>query len=178
MKPSTGAYIGAALFVALMIAFGTVGDRPPAPRVLTLIGLLGVGSHLVLLPVVAATGSASWSRACGYAWIAIDVMLNVAGINGAALPSVMPLRLGGHVLAAVWIADAALAAGALVQPVGLILAALLGFHALAAPWIPEWVLFIPFAMIPLWLVLLGRALGRSPRPTSSPARAPSALRTS
>ena len=98
MKPSTGAYIGAALFVVLMIAFGTVGDGPPSAAVMATIGLVGVTSHLVLLPVVSASGSTSWARACGCSWIAIDVMLNVAGINGAALATLMPLRLGGHVL--------------------------------------------------------------------------------
>jgi hypothetical protein len=105
-------------------------------------------------------------------------MLNVAAINGMTLAAVMPLRLGGHVLLAVWIVDAALAMGGLVQPIGLVLAALLAFHALAARWIPAWVLFIPFAIIPLWLVLVGRAIGLRPDPTSSPERAPSALRTS
>jgi hypothetical protein len=170
MKPSTGAYIGAALFVALMIAFSAVGDAPPTAAVMATIGVLGVTSHLVLLPVVSATGSASWSRACGYSWIAIDVMLNVAAINGMTLAAVTPLRLGGHVLLAVWIVDAALAMGGLVQPIGLVLAALLAFHALAARWIPAWVLFIPFATIPVWLVLLGRALARATAATSSPAR--------
>jgi len=178
VKPSIAAYIGAALFVGLMIGFSTVGDGPPTAAMLATIGVLGVTSHLVLLPVVSATGSASWSRACGYSWIAIDVMLNVAAINGMTLAAAMPLRLGGHVLLAVWIVDAALAMGGLVQPIGLVLAALLAFHALAARWIPAWVLFIPFAMIPLWLVLVGRAIGLRPEATSSPERAPSALRTS
>jgi hypothetical protein len=162
MKASTGAYLGAALFVMLMIAFATVGDGPPSAAVMATIGLLGVTSHLVLLPVVSASGSTSWARACGYSWIAIDVMLNVAGINGAALATLMPLRLGGHVLAALWIGDAALASGGVVAAVGMVLAALLGGHAVTAPWIPPWVIFLPFMMIPVFLVLIGRAIERAP----------------
>jgi hypothetical protein len=169
MKPSNGAYIGAALFVALMVAFSTVGDGPPTAAIMATIGLVGVTSHLVLLPVVAASGSTSWTRACGYSWIAIDVMLNVAGINGAALPTLMPLRLGGHVLAALWIGDAALASGGAAAAVGMILAVLLGGHAVTAPWIPSWAIFLPFMMIPVFLVLLGLAMSRAPQPQSAPA---------
>jgi len=161
MKPATCAFIGAALFVGLMAAFSAIGDSPPTGGMLLVLGMLGVSSHLVLLPVVSATGRAAWTRACGYSWIAIDVMLNVASINGMTLAAVTPLRLGSHVLTAVWIADAALRAGGLPRPVGLVLAALLAGHALTAPWIPVWVLFIPFVLIPVWLVLLGRSLQRA-----------------
>jgi hypothetical protein len=160
MKPSTGAYVGAGLFVGLMIAFSTVGNEPPGAVTLAAIGVIGVTAHLVLLPVVSATGSMPWARAGGYSWVAIDVMLNVAAINGAPLDTLMPLRLGGHVLAAVWIADAARSAGGIVGVVGTVLAVLLGGHAVSAPWVPAWVLFLPFTLIPVWLVLLGRALQR------------------
>jgi len=161
MNAARAAYIGAALFVGLMAAFSAIGDMPPAGGLLLVLGVLGISSHLVLLPVVCASGRTAWARACGYAWIAIDVMLNVASINGMTLAAVTPLRLGSHVLTAVWIADAALTAGGLPRSVGLALAALLAGHAVTAPWIPAWVLFIPFVLIPVWLVLLGRALQRA-----------------
>ena len=161
MNAARAAYIGAALFVGLMAAFSAIGDTPPAGGLLLVLGVLGISSHLVLLPVVCASGRTAWARACGYAWIAIDVMLNVASINGMTLAAVTPLRLGSHVLTAVWIADAALTAGGLPRSVGLVLAALLAGHAVTAPWIPAWVLFIPFVLIPVWLVLLGRALQRA-----------------
>ena len=168
MKSSTAAYIGAALFIALMVTFSTLGDRPPSGGQLLLLGVLGVGSHLVLLPVVSAAGRAAWARACGYSWIAIDVILNVASVNGMALAAVTPLRLGGHILAALWIADAAISAAGIARVVGVVLAVLLAFHAFAAQRVPAWVLFIPFTLIPLWLVLLGRALPKTPR--QPPAR--------
>ena len=161
MKPATAAYTGAALFVALMATFGSLGDTTPTGAILLVLGILGVSSHLVLLPVVCVTGRTPWARAAGYSWIAIDVMLNVASINGMTIAAVTPFRLGAHVLAAVWIADAALSAGGLARLAGIVLATLLAGHALTAPWIPAWVLFIPFAMVPLWLAVLGRELQRA-----------------
>ena len=143
-----------------MVAFSTIGDTVPAGGMLLLLGVLGVASHLVLLPVICVSGRTTWSRACGYSWIAIDVMLNVASINGMTIAAVTPFRLGAHVLAAVWIADAALSAGGLARLAGIALATLLAGHALTAPWIPALVLFIPFAMVPLWLAVLGRELQR------------------
>jgi hypothetical protein len=166
MKPATAAYIGAALFVALMAAFSAIGDTVPGGGMLLLLGILGVGSHLVLLPVVSTTGSAPWARVCGYSWIAMDVILNVASINGMTLAAVMPLRLGSHILAAVWITDAALSAGGIVRIAGVVLALLLAGHALTAPWIPPWVLFIPFVMVPVWLALVGRHLQRNAGPAA------------
>lgn len=158
MKAATAAYVGAALFVGLMVAFGSLGDTTPSGGMLLLLGILGASSHLVLLPVVAVSGRAPWARAGGYSWIAIDVVLNVASVNGMTLAAVTPFRLGAHVLAAVWIADAAVGAGGLVRAVGILLAGLLAGHALTAPWIPAWVLFIPFVLVPVWLTLLGRQL--------------------
>ena len=161
MKPSTAAYFGAVLFVALMAAFSSIGNTPPSGGMLLLLGILGVSAHLVLLPVVGATVRAAWARACGYSWLAIDVVLNVASVNGMTIDAVTPFRLGAHILAAVWIVDAALGAGRLARLVGLALAALLAFHAMASPWIPMRVIFIPFMLIPVWLVLLGRTMQRT-----------------
>src|SRR5574342_136250 len=110
-KPAACAFIGAALFLALMAAFSAIGDTPPSGAMLLVLGGLGVSSHLALLPVVGASGGAAWTRACGYSWIAIDVMLVGASIYGLLLAAGTPFRLGAHVLAAVWIADAALTAG-------------------------------------------------------------------
>ena len=162
MKAATGAYIGAALFIALMVAFSAVDQTTPSSAMVLLIGAIGVISHLVLLPVVSRAGTASLSRACGYAGIMIDVMLNVATINGMSPSAVTPLRLGGHIPAGLWIADAALAAGGVAKAIGVPLAMLLVVHAMSAPWIPQWVLFIPFTLIPVWLVVLARHLQAKP----------------
>src|SRR5262249_24554282 len=63
MNPATGAYAGAALFVGLIVAFSAIRDSAPSPALLFAIGLLGACSHLALLPVIDARGSAGWTRA-------------------------------------------------------------------------------------------------------------------
>ena len=159
---ANGAFSGAALFVALIITFSIVGDGDQPARVRLVIGVFGALSHLALLPVVAALPAPAWAQACGYMWIGIDVMLNVAAINGADAGVVTALRLGGHVPAALWIAVAARGPGGAVGVVGVVLGALLMGHAFVSQWLPPWVLFIPFVLIPVWLVLVGRWLSRTP----------------
>jgi len=155
-----GAFAGSALFVALIVAFSSLAGRPPSPPLLVVMGLVGAASHLVLLPAVTTLPAPVWARVGGCAWIAIDVMLNVATVNGLDQSIVAPLRLGGHVPAALWIGAAAYSARGPVRAVGLPLALVLGVHAFLSPWIPPWVLFIPFMAIPVWLALVGRYLQR------------------
>ncbi|HSP16658.1 MAG TPA: hypothetical protein VLV78_18070 [Thermoanaerobaculia bacterium] len=150
-----GAFAGAALFVALIVAFSAAGPGPLPTTSLLLIGVFGVASHVVLFPVVAQLPAPSWARAAGYAWIAIDVMLNIAAVNGGDIKLISALRLGGHIPAGLWMAAAALEAAGATRYVGTLLGALLIVHAFASPWIPMWIIFIPFVMIPLWLALVG-----------------------
>lgn len=133
-------------------------EGPPTGVLLLVGGVLGVFSHLVLLPVVAALPAPAWARATGYAWITIDVMLNVATVNGADVGLIAALRLGGHVSAATWMALAAWHMSGLVRAIGIPLAALLLIHAFASSWLPAWAIFIPFLLLPVWLALVGRDL--------------------
>lgn len=154
------AYAGAVLFVALIVAFHLAGANASATGWVLAIGVVAVTSHLILLPVVGAIDVPQWARAGGYAWIAIDVMVSIATVNGADGELMSVLRLGGHLPAAVWIAFAASRLGGAAREVGALLAAMLTVHAFASPWIPLWVIYIPFVTIPVWLTLAGRALGR------------------
>lgn len=158
---SAGAFAGSALFVALIVVFSAVGDSQPSTGMLVLMGLFGAASHLVLLPVIAELPAPTWARVGGYAWVAIDVMLNVASVNRESMEIVAPLRLGGHVPAALWMMMAASRAGGGVRPVGVLLGALLMAHAFVSQFVPSWVIFIPFVMIPVWLALVGQSLRRA-----------------
>ena len=155
-----GAFAGAALFIALIVVFSTTDASQPSTAAVLLIGILGATSHLVLLPVVAALPAPGWARAGGYAWIAIDVMLNVASVNGADAGMIAALRLGGHVPAGLWMAMAGLQTGSGVRALGLPLGIVLILHAFASPWVPPWVLFIPFVLIPIWLAIVGGFVSR------------------
>lgn len=154
-----GAFAGAALFIALIVVFSAAGgDGPPAGTFLLVGAVLGAFSHLVLLPVVAVLPAPAWARPAGYAWIGIDVMLNVASLNGADPSLIASLRLGGHVSAATWMALAAWHMSGVVRAIGVFLGALLLLHAFASPWLAVWAIFIPFLLVPVWLALVGRYL--------------------
>jgi hypothetical protein len=149
------AFGGAALFVALIVLF-SLQARAAVPALL--IAVVAAGAHLVLFPVVAAMPAASWCRAAGYFWLAIDVALNVATLNGVPMEIVMPIRLGGHVLAGIWIFTASRSLAGVARGLGLLLGVLLIAHAFLSPWLPPWAIFPPFVLIPIWLVLVGRRL--------------------
>jgi hypothetical protein len=149
------AFAGAALFVALIVLFSMQATHPP-PVLLT--AVVAAGAHLVLFPVVGTLAAPGWCRATGFSWLAIDVMLNVATLNGMPMDTVMPLRLGGHILAGTWIAFASRDLGGAVGAIGFMLGPLLIVHAFLAPWLPPWAIFPPFLLIPIWLLLVGRLL--------------------
>ena len=146
------AYVAAGLYVALFVAFAVT---PPT----SLIGpFIGVLLHLVLFPAVAALPAAPWARAGGYGWLILDITSNVMTINGIEDQTTTALRLGGHVVAALWIALAAMQASRAIRYVGLPLALALGLYSLVAPWVPM-TAFLPFALLLIaWLVLVGRSL--------------------
>src|SRR5438067_1905284 len=120
------AFAGAALFVALIVLFSVGGTGAGALLTLTVVA---VAAHLVLFPVVAVVQAPGWSRAAGYGWLGLDVILNVAQLNGMSQDTTMALRLGGHVLAATWIALASLSGSGAARAAGVTLSLLLGLHA-------------------------------------------------
>jgi hypothetical protein len=163
------AFMGAALFVALIVLFSMQATHPP-PVLLS--AVVATGAHLVLFPVVGALAAPDWCRAAGYSWLAIDVILNVATLNGVPMETVMPLRLGGHILAGTWIAIASRDLGGVAGAIGFLLGPLLIAHAFLTQWLPPWAIFPPFLLIPIWLSFVGRSLtapvvSRSSRPVSA-----------
>ena len=155
MSPAAGpSFAGAALFIALIVLF-SMQDSHPAP--ILLISVVAIAAHLVLFPVASALTAPAWARAAGYSWLAIDVMLNGATLNGVPMETIMPLRLGGHLLAGTWIVMASRELGGTAGVVGFVLGPLLIVHALLAPWLPVWVIYPPFLLIPIWLLLVGRS---------------------
>ena len=149
------ALAGAALFVALIVLFSTQATHP-AP--VLLVAVVAAGAHLVLFPVVGTIAAPVWCRAAGFSWLAIDVILNIATLNGVPMDTVMPLRLGGHILAGTWISLASRDLGGAAGAIGFVLGPLLILHAFLAQWLPPWAIFPPFLLIPLWLLLLARSL--------------------
>jgi hypothetical protein len=135
-------------------------------------GLLPIAAHLLLFPLVAALPASSWARAAGYGWLVIDMVSDIMALNGVPDATYLPLRYGGHVAAALWIATASWQAKGALRVVGLLLAVNLGGFSL----IPHasYLLLLPTGpLLPLWFALAGRRLAQSraarPRPATRPA---------
>lgn len=118
--------IAAVLFVAMIVLISTKKELVAE--------YVGLGFHLVLLPVVAGLDAPEWARMGGYGWLLIDSAIGVAGMNGWTREQVWPLRLGSHVLAAVWIVTASAAMGEWYGIVGIVLGLWMGGYSLVARW--------------------------------------------
>ncbi|MGI8913092.1 MAG: hypothetical protein ACR2JY_04760 [Chloroflexota bacterium] len=122
-------------------------------------GLLPIAAHLLLFPLVAALPAPSWARAAGYGWLVIDMASDIMALNSVPDATYLPLRYGGHVAAALWIAAAGWQAKGALRIVGLLLAINLGGYSL----IPHasYLLLLPTGpLLPIWFVLAGRRLAR------------------
>jgi len=122
--------------------------------------LLPVAAHLILFPVVAALPAPPWARAAGYGWLVIDITTDVMALQGVADTLYLPMRYGGHVSAAVWIAAASWQAKGATRIVGLLLALILGGYSLI-PHGPLGILILSWPLLPLWFALIRYVLARS-----------------
>lgn len=166
------AYGAAALFAVSLARFFVIprlGLPADSPLVAQLNGgLLPVAAHLLLFPVVAALPAPPWARAAGYGWLVVDVATDIMGLNGVPDTTYLPMRFGGHVAAALWIAVASWRARGAARVVGLLLALNLGGYS----FIPHGpvALLVPTALLlPVWFALVGRLL--APDVEHRPARA-------
>jgi hypothetical protein len=123
-------------------------------------GLLPVAAHLILFPVVAALPAPPWARAAGYGWLVIDITTDIMALQGVTDTVYLPMRYGGHISAALWIAVASWQAKGVTRIVGLLLALILGGYSFI-PHGPIGILIPSGLLLPLWFALLGRLLARS-----------------
>jgi hypothetical protein len=133
--------------------------------------LIGVAPHLLLFPVVAALPAPSWARAAGWGWLVIDMTSDILAVNGVPPTIYLPLRYGGHVSAALWIAASSWSARGALRPVGLLTAIDLGANSFLAPFVSFVALLPSGVLLPAWLVLVGRRLDEGEAPTSQTASA-------
>lgn len=161
--PAALAYAAAALFAVSLARFffiprlGLPADSPVLAQLNG--GLLPVAAHLLLFPIVTALPAPPWARAAGFGWLVIDIATDIMVLNGVADSIYLPMRYGGHISAALWIASASWQAGGATRLAGLLLALDLGGYSFI-PNAPAALLIPSGVLIPLWLVLAGRRLGR------------------
>jgi hypothetical protein len=162
IRTASRAAYGAAVLFAISLArflfIPRLGLPVNSPLVAQLNGgLLPVAAHLILFPVVAALPAPPWARAAGYGWLVIDITTDIMALQGVADMIYLPMRYGGHIAAALWIATASWQAKGATRIVGLLLALVLGGYSLI-PQGPIGMLIASGPLLPLWFALVGRLL--------------------
>lgn len=115
----------------------------------------GVLFHLAILFLVSRMDAPDWAKAAGYGWIALDVLTGIMSINDVTYEITWPVRLGGHVLAGVWIAvSSACARQWLIRIVGGLTGVWLGSFSFIANIAPEPVLYPAALLIVVWFAVL------------------------
>lgn len=142
-----------ALLFALTMGFAGTGKHPVLGE------YVGTVFHLLLLPVIAALPALPAGQAAGFLWVGCDVIAGTgliwsqrhAGLMGATYT---PIRMAGHLFAAVWVALVSINLNAIGVSVGIALAFGFAAYTLAAGRIPEKALAVPGLLMFVWLLLL------------------------
>lgn len=134
---------------------------------------LGIFFHLAILFLVSRLDAAQWSRAAGYAWVALDVLAGVLMINGIDDEIAWTVRLGAHVMAGVWIVSSSMVARSWVtRLLGVITGLWLGGYSLVAPQLGEEFLRPAGILILFWFGAIAATADRNrPRPLAAESEA-------
>lgn len=89
------------LFVPTMLAFVLF----PGTKISNVIGIF---FHLAALFVVSRMPAPQWAKACGFGWLVLDVLCGAMIMNDVPHAIAWPVRLGGHILAGIWVVTASL----------------------------------------------------------------------
>ncbi|MFE9750171.1 hypothetical protein ACFYOT_35120 [Saccharothrix saharensis] len=129
---------------------------------------LGVFFHLSILFLVSRLEAAPWAKAAGYGWVALDVLAGILMINDIQYDTAWAIRLGGHVLAGVWIVSSSLVSRAMpVTVVGVVTGLWLAAYSFVGNVLPETYLRPAGILILVWFALL--AVLHRPAPERSAA---------
>ena len=142
-----------ALLFALTMGLTGTGKHPVLGE------YVGTAFHLLLLPVVAALPALLEGQAAGFLWVGCDVVAGTgliwsSGHAGLAAATYTPVRMAGHLFAAIWAALVSLHLGATGVLVGFALAISFAAYTLAAGRIPEKALAAPGLLMFAWLLML------------------------
>ena len=154
------AYGVAALFAVRLPSFYFLPQSSGSLLVRESSALLGIAPHLLLFAVVAALPAPVWAKSAGYGWLAIDMTTDIMALNGVADATFLPMRYGGHIAAALWIATASWQAKGATRGVGLLLALDLGVYSFIAPFVSFVALLPSIVLLPTWFALVAREICR------------------
>lgn len=109
-----------------------------------------------MLFVIDRVPAPAWARAAAFAWIAIDVMVGIMTLNLVPDDVYMPMRLGGHVMAATWLITVSLLSRpVLIRNLGLFTGAWLALFSFFGAHLPIALLGPPGILVVVWLVMAG-----------------------
>ena len=154
------AYGVAALFAVRLPSFYFLPQSGGSLVARELSALLGIAPHLLIFAVIAALPAPVWAKSAGYGWLAIDMTTDIMALNGVADATFLPMRYGGHIAAALWIATASWQARGATRGVGLLLALDLGAYSFIAPFVSFVALLPSIVLLPAWFILVARSIGR------------------
>ncbi|WP_434441585.1 hypothetical protein [Lentzea sp. E54] len=116
---------------------------------------LGVFFHLSIFFLVSRLDAAPWAKAAGYGWVTLDVLAGILMINEIEYDIAWAVRLGGHVLAGVWIVASSLVSRVWpVIVVGMITGLWLASYSFVGTVLPETYLRPAGILILVWFALL------------------------
>lgn len=72
------------------------------PDIIYLSSLLAVAFHVGILPLVLIIPAPTWTKIGGFTWVAADIILVGAGLNGIPLTTVESFRSGVHIMLVIW----------------------------------------------------------------------------
>lgn len=136
------------LFLPAVIAFFTDPDVAWGEY-------LGVFFHLSILFLVSRLEAAPWAKAAGYGWVVLDVLAGILMINAVEYDTAWAVRLGGHVLAGVWImASSVVSHSWPIRVVGVVTGVWLAGYSFVGTVLAEEYLRPAGIMILVWFALL------------------------
>lgn len=116
---------------------------------------VGILYHLAMLFLISRMDAPEWGKAAGFGWITIDVVAGAMLINEVPAEIATPVRLGGHILAGVWIMTASLLTSQQsIRVVGVILGFCLSAYTFVGNVLPEGFLSPTGLLMIVWLGLL------------------------
>jgi hypothetical protein len=139
-------------FAAFIAMFASFTMLQKFPDVIYLSTILAIAFHVALLPVVTIIPAPAWTKIGGYTWVAMDIILAVAGLNGVPNTTVEPFRYGVHVMLVLWPIGIAIANDGLLKWASILFAITTGVVPLLGTMVSPQVRFVGFPFVLLWYV--------------------------
>ncbi|NWC92875.1 MULTISPECIES: hypothetical protein [unclassified Pseudomonas] len=114
----------------------------------------GILFHLAIFLLVPQLPAPGWAKAAGYGWLVVDVTVGVMTLNHVPSEIAMPIRLGGHIFAGLWIVNVSLLAIRPIKFTGLIAGGWLAAFSFVSPFVPKTALAPTALLMLLWLGLI------------------------